>query len=162
MSGVTGPRECFREDGTCESMPRGGIFFLGEAFAGAEDITISTLLAHKEYVAKLPDNQCVAGHNRLNVLRFVHLGATTAANADTTWTGSLCSSLGWRCPWQPQRPRIKDPAHKSGLACQGAGFIDGARREGIGLQIHCIMPIMQASAQPLTAIIAESQSATGG
>ena len=24
MSGVTGPRECFREDGTCEPMPRGG------------------------------------------------------------------------------------------------------------------------------------------
>jgi lipoprotein-anchoring transpeptidase ErfK/SrfK len=36
-------------------------------------------------------------------------------------------------------------------ACQGAGFIQGAAREGIGLQIHCIMPIMQARAQPLTA-----------
>ena len=61
MSGVTGPRECFREDGTCEPMPRGGSHFsLGEAFAGAEDITISTLLAHKKYAAKLPDNQCVA------------------------------------------------------------------------------------------------------
>jgi lipoprotein-anchoring transpeptidase ErfK/SrfK len=36
-------------------------------------------------------------------------------------------------------------------ACQGAGFIQGAAREGIGLQIHCIMPIIQARAQPLTA-----------
>ena len=36
-------------------------------------------------------------------------------------------------------------------ACRGAGFIQGAAREGIGLQIHCIMPIMQARAQPLTA-----------
>ena len=27
---------------------------------GAEDNTISTLLAHKKYAAKLPDNQCVA------------------------------------------------------------------------------------------------------
>ena len=36
-------------------------------------------------------------------------------------------------------------------ACQGAGFIQGAARDGIGLQIHCIMPIMQARAQPLTA-----------
>jgi lipoprotein-anchoring transpeptidase ErfK/SrfK len=36
-------------------------------------------------------------------------------------------------------------------ACQGAGFIEGAAREGIGLQIHCIIPIMQARAQPLTA-----------
>jgi len=36
-------------------------------------------------------------------------------------------------------------------ACQGAGFVEGAAREGIGLQIHCIIPIMRASAQPLTA-----------
>jgi lipoprotein-anchoring transpeptidase ErfK/SrfK len=36
-------------------------------------------------------------------------------------------------------------------ACLNAGFIQGAAREGIGLQIHCIMPIMQARAQPPTA-----------
>jgi lipoprotein-anchoring transpeptidase ErfK/SrfK len=36
-------------------------------------------------------------------------------------------------------------------ACQGAGFIQGAAREGIGLQIHCVIPIMQARAQPQTA-----------
>jgi lipoprotein-anchoring transpeptidase ErfK/SrfK len=36
-------------------------------------------------------------------------------------------------------------------ACQGAGFIQGAAREGIGLQIHCVMPIMQARPQPVTA-----------
>jgi hypothetical protein len=35
------------------------VVFPGSA-AGAEDITISTLLAHKKYAAKLPDNQCVA------------------------------------------------------------------------------------------------------
>ena len=33
-------------------------------------------------------------------------------------------------------------------ACQEAGFIQGAAREGIGLQIHCIMPIMQETGQP--------------
>ena len=36
-------------------------------------------------------------------------------------------------------------------ACQDAGFIQGAFREGVGLQIHCIMPIMQARSQPPTA-----------
>ena len=36
-------------------------------------------------------------------------------------------------------------------ACQSAGFMQGAVREGIGLQVHCIMPIMQARAQPPTA-----------
>jgi lipoprotein-anchoring transpeptidase ErfK/SrfK len=34
------------------------------------------------------------------------------------------------------------------LACENAGFAQGAAREGIGLQVHCIMPIMQARAQP--------------
>ena len=33
-------------------------------------------------------------------------------------------------------------------ACLDAGFVQGAAREGIGLQIHCIMPIMQAGTQP--------------
>jgi len=36
-------------------------------------------------------------------------------------------------------------------ACQEAGFVQGFAREGIGLQIHCIMPIIQASPQPPTA-----------
>jgi lipoprotein-anchoring transpeptidase ErfK/SrfK len=37
------------------------------------------------------------------------------------------------------------------MACQQAGFVQGFARSGIGLQIHCIMPIMQERAQPLTA-----------
>ena len=36
-------------------------------------------------------------------------------------------------------------------ACQEAGFVQGFAREGIGLQIHCIMPIVQARPQPPTA-----------
>jgi lipoprotein-anchoring transpeptidase ErfK/SrfK len=36
-------------------------------------------------------------------------------------------------------------------ACQAAGFAQGAAREGIGLQLHCIMPIMQSAAQPASA-----------
>ena len=36
-------------------------------------------------------------------------------------------------------------------ACLGAGFVQGAAREGIGLQVHCMMPIMQARVQPATA-----------
>jgi lipoprotein-anchoring transpeptidase ErfK/SrfK len=36
-------------------------------------------------------------------------------------------------------------------SCMAAGFMQGAAREGIGLQIHCIIPIMQARAQPSTA-----------
>jgi lipoprotein-anchoring transpeptidase ErfK/SrfK len=43
------------------------------------------------------------------------------------------------------------PCRQIRAACLNAGFIQGAAREGIGLQIHCIMPIMQARAQPLTA-----------
>jgi lipoprotein-anchoring transpeptidase ErfK/SrfK len=36
-------------------------------------------------------------------------------------------------------------------ACESAGFIQGAAREGIGLQVHCVAPIIQARPQPLTA-----------
>jgi mono/diheme cytochrome c family protein len=37
------------------------------------------------------------------------------------------------------------------LVCEGAGFTPGAARDGVGLQVHCIMPIMQARAQPPSA-----------
>jgi lipoprotein-anchoring transpeptidase ErfK/SrfK len=36
-------------------------------------------------------------------------------------------------------------------ACQDAGFVQGAAREGIGLQIHCVAPIIQGTTQPPTA-----------
>jgi lipoprotein-anchoring transpeptidase ErfK/SrfK len=43
------------------------------------------------------------------------------------------------------------PCAQIRTACLNAGFIQGAARQGIGLQVHCVMPIMQASAQPPTA-----------
>jgi lipoprotein-anchoring transpeptidase ErfK/SrfK len=43
------------------------------------------------------------------------------------------------------------PCQQIRAACEGAGFVQGAARDGIGLQIHCIMPIMQARPQPLSA-----------
>ena len=43
------------------------------------------------------------------------------------------------------------PCKQIRAACLNAGFIQGAAREGIGLQIHCIMPIMQGRAQPPSA-----------
>ena len=33
-------------------------------------------------------------------------------------------------------------------ACENAGFVQGAARDGIGLQLHCMMPVMQGGAQP--------------
>jgi hypothetical protein len=43
------------------------------------------------------------------------------------------------------------PCRRIRLACESAGFTQGAAREGVGLQVHCINPIMQARAQPPTA-----------
>jgi lipoprotein-anchoring transpeptidase ErfK/SrfK len=43
------------------------------------------------------------------------------------------------------------PCGQIRLACQGAGFAPGAALEGIGLQVHCIMPIMLARPQPPSA-----------
>jgi lipoprotein-anchoring transpeptidase ErfK/SrfK len=45
----------------------------------------------------------------------------------------------------------QQPCRQIRLACESAGFTQGAARDGIGLQVHCIIPIMQASAQPPTA-----------
>ena len=64
---------------------------------------------------------------------------------------SVCWSSGSPCPWHPRRPSEQGPCEQIRAACQGAGFVQGAARDGIGLQIHCMMPIMQASAQPPTA-----------
>ena len=43
------------------------------------------------------------------------------------------------------------PCQQIRAACEGAGFVQGAARDGMGLQVHCIMPIMQARPQPLRA-----------
>jgi lipoprotein-anchoring transpeptidase ErfK/SrfK len=43
------------------------------------------------------------------------------------------------------------PCQQIRAACEGAGFVQGAARDGIGLQVHCIVPIMQARPQPLSA-----------
>jgi lipoprotein-anchoring transpeptidase ErfK/SrfK len=43
------------------------------------------------------------------------------------------------------------PCREIRLACESAGFAQGAAREGVGLQFHCIIPIMQARAQPPSA-----------
>jgi lipoprotein-anchoring transpeptidase ErfK/SrfK len=59
--------------------------------------------------------------------------------------------FGMAVPMAAAAAQDQGPCAQIRAACQGAGFIQGAAREGIGLQIHCIMPIMQASAQPLTA-----------
>ena len=40
------------------------------------------------------------------------------------------------------------PCRQIVAACQEAGFTQGARRSGEGLQVDCVRPIMQGSAQP--------------
>jgi lipoprotein-anchoring transpeptidase ErfK/SrfK len=43
------------------------------------------------------------------------------------------------------------PCRQIRIACESAGFTPGAAREGVGLQVHCIIPIMQTRAQPPSA-----------
>src|SRR5262249_44224446 len=51
----------------------------------------------------------------------------------------------------PASAQVQGSCGQIRAACQEAGFVQGGAREGIGLQVHCVMPIMQARAQPLTA-----------
>jgi len=59
--------------------------------------------------------------------------------------------LGMAVPMTSAIAQDQGPCAQIRAACLGAGFVQGAAREGIGLQVHCIMPIMHASAQPPTA-----------
>jgi lipoprotein-anchoring transpeptidase ErfK/SrfK len=59
--------------------------------------------------------------------------------------------LGTAVPMTSATAQDQGPCAQIRAACLGAGFVQGAARDGIGLQVHCIMPIMQASAQSPTA-----------
>jgi hypothetical protein len=43
------------------------------------------------------------------------------------------------------------PCRQIRLVCEGAGFTQGAARDGVGIEVHCISPIMQTRPQPPTA-----------
>jgi hypothetical protein len=59
--------------------------------------------------------------------------------------------FGMAVPTAAAAAQDQGPCAQIRMACQGAGFIQGAARQGIGLQVHCIIPIMQSRAQPWTA-----------
>jgi hypothetical protein len=46
---------------------------------------------------------------------------------------------------------IKTPCRHIRIACEQAGFVFGALRDGSGLQVDCIRPIMRGTPQPRTA-----------
>jgi lipoprotein-anchoring transpeptidase ErfK/SrfK len=85
------------------------------------------------------------------VLSFIHLGTKTIRQMRVS-LGTVCLLVfGMAASVAAARAQDQGACRQIRAACQGAGFIEGAAREGIGLQIHCIIPIMQARAQPLTA-----------
>jgi len=59
--------------------------------------------------------------------------------------------VGVLAPLATATAQEQKPCAQIRTACLNAGFVQGAARQGIGLQIHCVTPIMQASAQPPTA-----------
>jgi hypothetical protein len=44
-----------------------------------------------------------------------------------------------------------DPCQQIRQACTGAGFVEGGGKQGNGVVVDCINPIMQAAAQPANA-----------
>ncbi len=59
--------------------------------------------------------------------------------------------VGMAAPFTDAAAQDRGPCRQIREVCQGAGFVQGAARQGVGLQIHCIVPIMQARPQPPTA-----------
>jgi lipoprotein-anchoring transpeptidase ErfK/SrfK len=65
------------------------------------------------------------------------------------WIGVLI--LGGAAPIATAMAQEQAACRQIRAACLDAGFVQGAARDGIGLQIHCIGPIMQARTQPPSA-----------
>jgi hypothetical protein len=56
--------------------------------------------------------------------------------------------LGLAAPLAAQPPRDRGPCEQITAACQAAGFTQGGARAGTGLQVDCIVPLMQGTPQP--------------
>ena len=61
--------------------------------------------------------------------------------------------VGLSVPLSAQSARDREPCGQITAACQGAGFKSGGAPTGTGLQVDCIVPIMQGTAQPRRAKI---------
>jgi lipoprotein-anchoring transpeptidase ErfK/SrfK len=94
-----------------------------------------------------------AAHDRSGSTRE-HLGALTMrkeekAKKSITALGLLL--IATAVPLADAAAQDQRACRQIRQACQEAGFVQGFAREGIGLQIHCIMPIIRARPQPVSA-----------
>jgi hypothetical protein len=63
--------------------------------------------------------------------------------------GALCVlSVGLIIPFNAVAARDQGSCEQIAAACESAGFVRGAAREGAGLRADCINPIMQGMPQP--------------
>jgi hypothetical protein len=63
--------------------------------------------------------------------------------------GTLCMfGVGLTIPFGAVVARDQGPCGQIAAACESAGFARGAAREGAGLRVDCINPIMQGAPQP--------------
>ena len=60
----------------------------------------------------------------------------------------LSLALGLGVAWIAQTALAQGACEQIRAACQEAGFVQGGAKGGNGLQVDCIDPIMQGSAQP--------------
>jgi N-acetylglucosamine-6-sulfatase len=57
-------------------------------------------------------------------------------------------AIGLATTFASQATPVESPCGQITAACQRAGFVLGGARDGKGLEVHCIEPIMQGTAQP--------------
>ena len=89
-------------------------------------------------------------------LRSIHIGTKTMRQMRMLgWVGPLL--LVMAAPMTTAAAQDQGSCAQIRAACLGAGFVQGAAREGIGPQVHCMAPIMQrAPAADRAQAIAES------
>jgi lipoprotein-anchoring transpeptidase ErfK/SrfK len=90
-------------------------------------------------------------HGGTLVLSFRHSGANTMRATRSSLGTVGLAVFAVAAATGPALAQAHGACWQIRVACIEAGFIQGAAHEGVGLQIHCITPIMQGRPQPPTA-----------
>jgi lipoprotein-anchoring transpeptidase ErfK/SrfK len=112
------------------------------------------VISHKKYEGKAPtiSRRVIRGSDGgMLMLPFVQSGTKTMRRMRSSLGTVGLLAFGMAAPMAAAVAQDQGACAQIRASCMAAGFIQGAAREGIGLQVHCIIPIMQARAQPSTA-----------
>jgi lipoprotein-anchoring transpeptidase ErfK/SrfK len=114
-------------------------------------IDLQTMRRHRQTVGSDLEAERVGNATVCSGRASIHSGAKTMRQARVQIGTLGLLVLGLAATVTTAAAQNQGACRQIRLACEGAGFTQGAAREGVGLQVHCIIPIMQTTAQPPSA-----------